>query len=32
MTIIYGLKDIPGLAKTILKGGIRGRAVIDTHQ
>jgi len=32
MTIIYGLKDLPGLAKTILKGGIRGRAVIDTHQ
>lgn len=32
MTTIFGLGDLPDLAKKILDGAVRGRTVIDTHK
>ena len=32
MTTIFGLADLPDLAKKILDGAIRGRTVIDNHK
>jgi hypothetical protein len=31
MTAVAGLADLPGLSDKILKGGIRGRLVVDVR-